>query len=213
MAIYLHKYFPKLSDNFLLLGLLSPCANQPIMALFNAAFSKITIFIFLFKYVSIPMIILNEHVHLNMIDVYQEKQEWHSENVPISWTSFHQKKIPRETHFSANSSKRFSGQKKSYPPAGLFQITIFRRCDPRTRTWSDSASEDYASSSFPFERVSELPATFHSQAIVKDPSTEYQGSQKNFPSRGYSNKTKDHQRSQYSHIQMTSGNLFFQLEA
>src|SRR3954466_6415002 len=84
------------------------------------------------------------------------------------------RKFPRETHFSANSSKRFSLQKKSYSPAGLFQITIFRRCDPHTRTWSDSASEDYASSSFPFERASELPATFHSQAIVKDPSTEYQ---------------------------------------
>src|SRR3954463_1363184 len=125
------------------------------------------------------------------------------------------RKPPKETHFSANSSKRFSLQKKSYPPAGLFQITIFRRCDPRTRTWSDSASEDYASSSFPFERASELPATFHSQAIVKDPSTEYQGSQKkkNFPIQGYSNKTKDHQRSQYSHIQMTGGNLFSQLEA
>src|SRR3954471_8225923 len=46
IAIYLYKYFPKLSDSFLLLGLLSPCANPPIMALFNAALSKITIFIF-----------------------------------------------------------------------------------------------------------------------------------------------------------------------
>src|SRR3954463_12183832 len=61
--------------------------------------------------------------------------------------------------------KRFSLHKRSYPPAGLFQITIFRRCDPRTRTWLDSASEDYASSSFPFERASELPVTFHSQVI------------------------------------------------
>src|SRR3954470_14498300 len=94
------------------------------------------------------------------------------------------RKSPREVHFSANSSKRFSLQKKSYPPAGLFQITIFRRCDPRTRTWSDSASEDYASSSFSFERASELPATFHSQVIVKDPSTGYQGSQKKFPQPG-----------------------------
>src|SRR3954451_5341087 len=75
-------------------------------------------------------------------------------------------------------SQRFSLQKKSYPPAGLFQIIIFRRCDPRTRTWSDSASEDYASSSFPFERASELPATCHSQAIVKDPSTDCHGSQR-----------------------------------
>src|SRR4051812_48522932 len=93
------------------------------------------------------------------------------------------RKPPRETHFSANSSKRFSLQKKSYPPAGLFQITIFRRCDPRTRTWSDSASEDYASSSFPFEKASELPATFHSQVIFN----RIPGFSKNFPSQGYSN--------------------------
>src|SRR3954467_1739848 len=91
------------------------------------------------------------------------------------------RKSTRETHISASSSKRFSLQKKSYPPAGLFQITIFRRCDPRTRTWSDSASEDYASSSFPFERASELPATFHSQAIVKDPSIGHQGPQRFSP--------------------------------
>src|SRR3954471_24982861 len=162
-------------------------------------FQKSLFSFFLFKYVSVPMIILNEHVHLNMIDVYQEKQEWHSENVPISWTSFHQKKIPRETHFSANSSKRFSLQKKSYSPAGLFQITIFRRRDPRTRTWSDSASEDYASSSFPFERASELPVTFDSPSSSQRFFNRIPGFSKNFPSRGYSNKTKDHQRSQYIH--------------
>src|SRR3954470_17545850 len=100
------------------------------------------------------------------------------------------RKFPRETHFSANSSKRFSLQKKSYPPAGLFQITIFRRCDPRTQTWSDSASEDYASSSFPFERASELPATFHSQVIFKDPSTGYQGSQRISPAKGTQTRQK-----------------------
>src|SRR3954464_7917613 len=100
------------------------------------------------------------------------------------------RKSLRETHFSANSSKRFSLQKKSYPPAGLFQITIFRRCDPRTRTWSDSASEDYASSSFPFERASELPATFHSQAIVKHPSTGYQGPQRISPTEGTQTRQK-----------------------
>src|SRR3954471_7080097 len=100
------------------------------------------------------------------------------------------RKSPRETHFSANSSKRFSPQNKSYPPAGLFQITIFRRCDPRTRTWSDSASEDYASSSFPFERVLELPATFHSQEIFKDPSTGYQGSQRIPPAKGTQTRQK-----------------------
>src|SRR4051812_34194718 len=100
------------------------------------------------------------------------------------------RKSPRETHFSASSSKRFSLQKKFYPPAGLFQITIFRRCDPRTRTWSDSASEDYASSSFPFARASELPATFHSQVIVKYPSTEYYGSQRISPAEGTQTRQK-----------------------
>src|SRR3954464_14082629 len=102
---------------------------------------------------------------------------------------------PRETHFSANSSKRFSLQKKSYSPAGLFQVTIFRRCDPRTRTWSDSASEDYASSSFPFERTSELPVTFDSPSSSQRSFNRMPGFSKNFPSRWYSNKTKDHQRS------------------
>src|SRR4051812_34317359 len=100
------------------------------------------------------------------------------------------RKPPRETHFSANSSKIFSLQKKSYPPAGLFQITIFRRCDPRTRTWSDSASEDYAPSSFPFERASELPATFRSQVIFKDPSTGYHGSQRISPAEGTQTRQK-----------------------
>src|SRR4051812_29025271 len=122
-------------------------------------------------------------------------------------------KFPRETHFSGNSPKRFSLQKKSYPPAGLFQNTIFRRCDPRTRTWSDSASEDYASSSFPFERTSELPVTFDSPSSSQRSFNGIPGFSKNFPSQGYSSKTKDHQRSQYIHVRMTSGNLFFQLEA
>src|SRR3954467_5989910 len=123
------------------------------------------------------------------------------------------RKSPRETHFSANSSKRFSLQKKSYSPAGLFQITIFRRRDPRTWTWSDSASEDYASSSFPFEKASELPVTFDSPSSSQRSFNKIPGFSKKFPSQGYSNKTKDHQQSQYIHVQMTSGNLFFQLEA
>src|SRR3954470_9967618 len=79
-------------------------------------FQKSLFSLFLFKYVSVPMIILNEHVHLNMIDVYQEKQEWHSGNVPTIWTSFHQKKIPREMHFSANSSKKDFLFKRSLIP-------------------------------------------------------------------------------------------------
>src|SRR4051812_44353628 len=124
------------------------------------------------------------------------------------------RKIPKgNTFLSKFLKKRFSLQKKSYPPAGLFQITIFRRCDPRTRTWSDSASEDYASSSFPFERASELPVTFDSPSNSQRSFNRIPGFSKNFPSRGYSNKTKDHQRSQYIHDQLTSGNLFFQLEA
>src|SRR3954471_17337629 len=109
------------------------------------------------------------------------------------------RKSPREAHFSANSSKRFSLQKKYYSPAGLFQITIFRRCDPHTRTWSDSASEDYASSSFPFERTSELPVTFDSPSSSQKSFNRIPGFSMNFPRRGYSNKTKDHQRSQYIH--------------
>src|SRR3954469_21966181 len=123
------------------------------------------------------------------------------------------RKPPRETHFSANSSKIFSFQKKSYPPAGLIQITIFRRCDPRTRTWSDSASEDYASSSVRFERASELLVIFDSPSSSQRSFNRIPGFSKNFPSQGYSNKTKDHQRSQYSHIQMAGGNLFSQIKA
>src|SRR3954464_7273719 len=158
-------------------------------------FKKSLFSFFLFKYVSVPMIILNEHVHLNMIDVYQENRNGIQE---MSRSSGHypiRRKFPRETHFSANSSKRFSLQKKSYSPVGLFQITIFRRCDPRTRTWSDSASEDYASSSFPFERASELPVTFDSPSSSQRSFDRIPGFSKNFPSQGYSDKTKDHQRS------------------
>src|SRR3954464_2871687 len=91
------------------------------------------------------------------------------------------RKSPRETHFSANSSKRFPLQKKSYSPAGLFQITIFRRRDPRTRTWSDSASEDYGSSSFPFERASELPVTFDSPSSSQRSFNGIPGFSKKFP--------------------------------
>src|SRR4051812_46375117 len=117
MAIYLHKYFPKLSDSFLLLGLLSPCANPPIMALFNAALSKNRYFhFFCFKCVSVPMIILNEHMHSNMIDVYQEKQEWHSGNVPIIWTSFHQKEITKRNAFLSKFLKKiFSSKEVLFP--------------------------------------------------------------------------------------------------
>src|SRR3954471_24450875 len=86
--------------------------------------------------------------------------------------------------------KDFLFKRSLIPQQGCSKITIFRRCDPRTRTWSDSASEDYASSSFPFERASELPATFHSQAIVKDPSTGYQGSQRISPAEGTQTRQK-----------------------
>src|SRR3954470_25016808 len=120
----------------------------------------------------------------------------------------------QEKHISQQiPQKDFLFKKESYSPAGLFQITIFRKCDLRTQTWSDSASEDYASSSFPFERASELPVTFDSPSSSQRSFNGIPGFSKNFPSQGYLNKTKDHQQSQYIHVRMTSGNLFFQLEA
>src|SRR3954464_10734824 len=106
-----------------------------------------------------PNDILNEHMHLNMIDVYQEKTGIAFRTCPNCLDIIlnqHQKEVsPMETHSSTNPSKRFFFRKKSYAPAGLFQITVFRRCDLRTQTWSDSASEDYASSSFPLQRASQ----------------------------------------------------------
>src|SRR4051812_38434154 len=66
---------------------------------------------FCFEYINVPMIILNEHMHLNMVDVYKKKQEYHSGNVLIIWTSSrnqHQEKSsPTEIRFSAESSMRF----------------------------------------------------------------------------------------------------------
>src|SRR3954451_5556558 len=64
------------------------------------------------------MIILNEHVHLNMIDVYQEKQEWHSGNVPTIWTSFHQKKIPKRNA----SLKDFLFKRSLIPQQGCSRL-------------------------------------------------------------------------------------------
>src|SRR3954470_13384236 len=63
--------------------------------------------------------------------------------------------FPNGDTFLSKSLKKIFFRKKSYSPAGLFQITVFRRCDLRTQTWSDSASEDYASSSFPLQRASQ----------------------------------------------------------
>src|SRR3954470_12585877 len=77
--------------------------------------------------------------------------------------------------------KDFLFKRSLISPAGLFQITIFRRCDPRTRTWSDSASEDYASSSFPFERASELPVTFDSPSSSQRSFNGIPGFSKKFP--------------------------------
>src|SRR3954463_2302497 len=86
------------------------------MALFIAALSKSLFSFFLFKCVSVPMIILNEHMHSNMIDVYQEKQEWHSGNVPIIWTSFHQMKIPKRNAFLSKFLKKiFSSKEVLFP--------------------------------------------------------------------------------------------------
>src|SRR4051812_1523254 len=72
---------------------------------------------FCFKYVSVPMIILNERVHLNMIDVYQEKQEWHSENVPISWTSSHQKENSKRNAFLSKFLKKIFPSKEVLFPS------------------------------------------------------------------------------------------------
>src|SRR3954470_19236484 len=79
-------------------------------------FQKPLFSFFLFKCVSVPMIILNEHMHLNMIDVYQEKQEWHSGNVPIIWTLSHQKKIPKRNTFLSKFLKKDFLSKRSFIP-------------------------------------------------------------------------------------------------
>src|SRR3954462_2940476 len=102
-----------------------------------------------------------------------------------------------ETHSSANPSKRFFFRKKSYSPAGLFQITIFRRCDLRTQTWSDSASENYAFSSFPLQRASQSEL---SKLLFKDPSIEHPGSQRISPTQG----TQARQKTINNHDAFTS---------
>src|SRR3954471_14857795 len=87
------------------------------MALFQCSSFKNHYFhFFCFKCVSVPMLILNEHMHLNMIGVYQEKQEWHSGNVPISWTSFHQKKIPKRNAFLSKFLKKIFSSKEVLSP-------------------------------------------------------------------------------------------------
>src|SRR3954462_9121794 len=109
----------------------------------------------------------------NSIQVMSQSSGHHSE-------SSIRRKIPKRNTFLSKFLDKIFLSKRSdsrnlIPPARLFQITIPRRCDLHTRTWSNSASEDYASSSFPLKRASklELPITFHPQAVVKDPSTEY----------------------------------------
>src|SRR3954466_2129675 len=177
-------------------------------------FQKSLFSLFLFKYVSIPMIILNEHMHLNMIDVYQEKQEWHSGNVPIIRTSFHQKKIPKGNAFLSKFLKKDFLFKRSLipqqvcsrllssegviPAPGLGQI-VHRRIMhlPHSHLKGDQNFQ-----------VPLIP-----QAVVKDPSTGYPGSQRISPAEGTQTRQKIIKRSQYIHVQMTSGNLFFQLEA
>src|SRR3954469_13848958 len=106
------------------------------------------------------------------------------------------RKIPKRNAFltkflNTTFLSKQSDSRNLIPPAGLFQITIPRRCDLRTRTWSNSASEDYASSSFPLKRASKSELSNY----LSSPS----GSQRSFnrvpwfskkiPSRGYSNKT------------------------
>src|SRR3954466_6918826 len=94
------------------------------------------------------------------------------------------RKSPRETHFSANSSKRFSLQKKSYSPAGCSRLL---------------SSEDVIPApglgQIVHRRILHLPHSHlkgHQnfqlplipQAVGKDPSTGYQGSQRISPAEG-----------------------------
>src|SRR3954468_14063211 len=104
------------------------------------------------------MITLNEHVHLNMIDVYRKNRN----SIQVMSQSFGhhpetsiRRKIPnRDAFLSKFLNEIFSPTKrfeKPYSPAGLFKSAIPRRCGLHTKAWSNSASEDYASFSFPFK--------------------------------------------------------------
>src|SRR3954466_7644078 len=131
--------------------------------------------------------------HLDIIPSEENSQEKRiSQQIPQKDFLFKRSLIPQQ------GCSRLLSSEGVIPAPGLGQV---------------SASEDYASSSFPFERTSELPVTFDSPSSSQRSFNRMPGFSKNFPSRGYSNKTKDHQRSQYIHDQLTSGNLFFQLEA
>src|SRR3954464_941187 len=67
------------------------------------------------------MINLNERMHSNMI--YQEKQEWHSGNVPIIWTSSHQKKNSQEKRISQQiPQKDFLFQRSLIPQQGCSRL-------------------------------------------------------------------------------------------
>src|SRR4051812_37706502 len=160
------------------------------------------------------MIILNEHMHLNMIDVYQEKQEWHSGNVPIIWTSSHQKKTTKRNAFLSKFLKKdFLFKRSLIPQQGCSRLLSSEGVIPapglgqivhrRIMHLPHSHLKGHQSFQLPFilKRYSKILQ--QNTMVLK----------KKFPSQGYSNKTKDHQRSQYSHIQMAGGNLFSQLEA
>src|SRR3954471_21825014 len=145
-------------------------------------FQKSLFSLFLFKCVSVPMIILNEHMHSNMIDVYQEKQEWHSGNVPIIWTLSHQKKNSQE--------KRISQQipQKDF----LFKRSLISQQVCSRLLSSEGVIPAPRLGQIVHRRIMHLPHSHlkgHQnfqlplipQAVVKDSSTGYPGSQRISP--------------------------------
>src|SRR3954467_3366171 len=154
-------------------------------------FQKSLFSFFLFKCVSAPMIILNEHMHSNMIDVYQEKQEWHSGNVPIIWTLSHQKKIPKRNAFLSKFLKKIFPSKRSLiPQQGCSRLLS-----------SEGVIPAPGLGHIVHRRIMHLPHSHlkgHQnfqlplvpQAVVKDPSTGYQGSQRISPAKGTQTRQK-----------------------
>src|SRR4051812_37705354 len=100
------------------------------------------------------------------------------------------RKFPRETHFSANSSKRFSLQKKSYSPAGCSRLLSSEGVIPTPRLGQ-----------IVHRRIMHLPHSHlkgHQnfqlplipQAVVKDPSTGCPSSQRISPAKGTQTRQK-----------------------
>src|SRR3954465_14407612 len=146
---------------------------------------------FYFKYVSIPMIILNEHVHLNMIDVYQEKTGMEFRKCPnyldiIPSEENHQEKhisqqIPQKDFLFKRSlipqqvCSRLLSSEGVIPAPGLGQI-VYRRI------------MHLPHSHLKGHQNFQLPLV--PQAVVKDPSTGYPGSQRISPDEGTQTRQK-----------------------